>query len=240
MIDKFTTPEEKAQASGFIQNLRDGQLDVIEARIDPELRRPGLRDTFEAMRKLIPSGEPDSVQLVGAQTNIQNSVRTVNLTFEYQFGEEWLLINCATRAAGEQVTIVGLNVHVLTESLEKQNRFTLVGKSPLQYTVLAAMVLAAGLSLFALVACARHKGLRRKWAWVLFILFGFGILSVNWSTGAWVIKPLYFQLFSAGASSSPYGPWELSVAVPLGALIYLFNRGRNQTAAAESKPEPIS
>jgi hypothetical protein len=240
MMDKFTTPEDKARASGFIQNLRDGRLDVIEVALDPQLKSPNVRATLEQMRAMIPEGEPDSVKLVGVSTETHNGIRSSNLTYEYEFDNRWFLINCATRLDGDQERIFGLNVTPLDASIESKNRFTLAGKTPLHYSMLAAIVLAVGLTLYALVRCVRHKALRKKWAWVLFILVGAVTFSLNWTTGEWLLKPLHFQLFSAGASASPYGPWEFSVAVPLGALLYLLLRGRHQNAVPQSNSEPAS
>jgi hypothetical protein len=79
-----------------------------------------------------------------------------------------------------------------------------------------------------------RRGLRRKWLWFIFILFGIGQLSVDWNSGAWEFSPLHFLLFSASAVSPGYGPWVVSTALPLGAAWYLARRFLNHRAAERS------
>jgi hypothetical protein len=143
------------------------------------------------------------------------------------------LTNVAVEEKNGAKTIVGFNVNPITQSLETQNRFTLVGKDAVHYTVLLAAVAAALLTLYSLVVCARSKPLRRKWLWVLFILFGFGKAAVNWTTGEWGIAPLSVQMFSASAVAPLYGPWTIAASLPLGALMFLFYR-RSRLARPES------
>lgn len=52
---------------------------------------------------------------------------------------------------------MGFNVTPIANSLENLNRFTLTGKSALQYSVLALAILVRGLILYALVLCIRTK-----------------------------------------------------------------------------------
>jgi hypothetical protein len=236
MIQKFATVEERAVAQGYIEKLRQRQIAEIESRLDESLRKPEVAETLERISEMIPPGKADSVTLVGAQSERWNGVKTVNLTYQYQFGNQWFLINCATRGEGDAIRIVGLNVTPIARSLEEENKFTLTGKGFAQYAVFAAAILFPILSIYALVLCARDKSLRRKWAWVLFVIFGFSEFSVNWATGEWSFQPVYFLLFSAGAAASPYGPWTISAALPIGAVWYLLRRHRNQNAAPLSNP----
>jgi len=137
--------------------------------------------------ELIPAGEPTSIKLVGAQRFTSAGATTVNLTFEYQFADRWILTNVMTKTKDGAATLVGFHVYPEAASLEATNRFSWAGKGALQYGVLA-------------VAC---------------VLFGFGKFWVNWTTGEWGIQPLTFQLFSASSVSAPYGPWIVSVSLPV-------------------------
>lgn len=123
-------------------------------------------------------------------------------------------------------TIVGMNILPQPASLEEQNRFTLSGKEAIQYIVLGFGVGSVLLSLYSLIVCIRTKLPRRKWPWILFIIFGFGQLVVNWTTGEWGIVPIAVQLFSFSASAPLYGPWTISTSMPLGAILFLLYRAR--------------
>ena len=128
--------------------------------------------------------------------------------------------------AGNTLTIVGISANSLEKPLEKSG-FELEGKSAKHYVILAAAILFVLISLVALIICIVERGLRRKWAWILFIIFGFGQLTLNWSTGETSFSLLSIHLFSAGTTADLYGAWMLFVALPVGAVWYLVRRFLN-------------
>lgn len=245
MLEKISTPSDQALVKGYIADLQAGRLDLVESKLDPSLNTPGVRDSLVRAAELLPKGSPTSVKLVGAQKFISSSgtvklfgaqrfisssgTRTTTI-FEYQWGDKWFLCNVAVQKSATAQTIVGIRVSQLTASLEAQSKFTLQGKRLSQYAILAGAILAFGLTAFALVECIRTKGIRRKWLWIVFIIFGFGILSVNWSTGVAGFKLLSVALFSAGAFAPLYGPWTISMSAPVGAIVFLLRRRKLQSA----------
>lgn len=234
MLKKFASDQDQKVARQCIDTLRHRNFAEIEARLDPSLRSPDTRALLEKAANLLPPREPDAVILVGAQLNTADGVRSSNLTYQFSYGEQHFMINCATRAEGKARIIFGLTVNVLEGSLEQQSRFDLKGKSGLQYSVLIAGIVFLVLSLVALIRCIMEKNLRRKWLWIICILFGIGQLSVNWNSGTWEFSPVHLLLFSASALSPGYGPWVVSVALPVGAAWYLIRRFLNHRAAARS------
>jgi len=232
VMQKFASAEEQALAKSYIDHLRARDFDYIEKAADSSIRDPALRETLTKMANMVPNGPPISVKLVGAHSFRGLDVRTLNTTFEYEYGSKWLVANVVMQEKSGAKTIIGFNVYPRSESLEAENRFTLAGKVPAQYMVLAAAIAAALLTTYSLIVCARTKVPDRKWLWLLFILAGFGKLSVNWTTGEWGFAPLSVQLFSASAFASINGPWTIAVSVPLGAVLFLFLRVRTARAAA--------
>ena len=224
ILQKIASPQDQAYARHTIDLLRQQRFADIEKDIDPSIAGPSVHATLVRMAEMIPSGEPTSVTLVGAHLTRADGAITTNLTFEYEFSGKWLLANVATKNQGGHMTVVGFNVVPRSISLEEQNRFTLTGKSPMQYLVLALAVMLPMLTIYALVACARTKLKGRKWPWILFILIGFGKLAVNWTSGQWIAAPLSLQLFSASAFAPLYGPWTLAVSAPVGAIAFLMLR----------------
>lgn len=224
LMQKFTSPQEQALAKHYIDLLRHRQFDQIEAVADKTIAGADLHGTLVAMADLLPPGEPISVLLVGAHRLQQGESTTVNLTFEFGYAHQWVLSNVAVKSQAGGSTIVGFSVIPEPASLEQQNGFTLTGKNAMQYFVLALAILASALTLFALAVCIRTRLRGRKWPWVLFILFGFGNLSVNWASGAWGFTPLAIQMFSGAAVAQLYGPWIVSASFPLGAIVFLMRR----------------
>ena len=224
LIQRFASAQDQAIARQYVEYLRDGNLEQIESRADTSIASGALHDTLIRMRSLFPAQEPKSVTLVGAQAMRNPSSTVKNITFEYEFPSRWLLINIATQEKAGKHTIVGLHVIPEAMSLESQNRFGLIGKTPLEYLVLALAIGFLLLSLYALVVCVKSKLTGRKWPWILFIVLGVGKFAVNWTTGAWGLTLPAVQLFSASAAAALYGPWIISVSVPLGAIVFLLRR----------------
>jgi hypothetical protein len=235
MLQKFSTPEDQQVAKGYIDSLRSRNFETIKAALDPSMQRADVPQLLAKMADMVPEQSPTSITLVGAQSMSSPGVKRVNTTFQYQFGNKWLLINVATQLKNGSKTIVGFNVVPEAQSLDEQNHFTLHGKTALEYSVLALAILVPLFTIYALVVCIRTRFQGKKWPWVLFIIFGLGRLSVNWSTGAWGLSVAYAQLFGASAFSQLYGPMIISVSVPSGALAFLlFGRKRAMRGTATS------
>jgi hypothetical protein len=239
MMDKMIPPEDEATAKNYISLLRDNKFELIEKDLDPSLKAANIRQTLAGMAALIPAQQPLSVKVVGLHvshfsSNGKSSTNT-NITFEYQFPGQWLLANVATQKKDGGLLIVGFNVTPIPDSLENHNKFTLTGKSPAHYPILAMAILIPLFIVYVLVLCFRTKMEKRKWLWMLFIALGVGQFAVNWTTGQLDLNLLNIQLLGVSAFSPLYGAWTVSVSLPLGAIVYLFWRRRLAVA-----PSPIT
>jgi hypothetical protein len=222
---KVAPPAQQEIARHYIEQLRSRDFGEIQNAIDSSISEELRGGTLEKMADSIPAGTPTSVKLVGANHFSSEKIgTTLNLTYEFQFGDKFLLINVARKTKDGVDTIIGLRVQPLSASLETLNRFTLSNKTAFQYGVLVAAIATALFTLYALVVCIRTKMARRKWLWILFILFGFGKIMVNWTTGAWDFVIFNAQLFSASASAAYFGPWIITVSLPVGAVFFLSRR----------------
>lgn len=228
IMKKMTSPEDEATAKHYIELLRQSNFELIENELDPSIKSPDIRETLIKMANLIPAANLESVKVVGSHVLHGPGSRSANITFEYQFPGKWLLINVATQKKNEISTIVGFNVNPIPDSLEHINRFTLTGKGLIHYTALILIILIPLFALYALVLCIRTKPMKRKWLWVIFILLGIGKFGINWTTGQYFVAPLSIQLFGVSAFAPMYGPWTLSISLPLGAIVFLIMRKRLQ------------
>ena len=214
-------------ASGDVSLLRQQRFDDLQQQMIPELQTPETVDSLRAMAAMFPgTAETHPLVVVGENTLKNGDERTTDVTLEYNFGSKWLLANVVTQEAGGKRRITGFSVTPLTESLEDRNRFTLHGKSELEYDTLILAIVSILISVYASVLCLRTKGLRRKWLWLIGTLAGFVGYGVNWTTGESAFMPLMFRLPPAGASATLYGPWTMFVTLPVGALAFLFLRKR--------------
>ncbi|WP_217807109.1 hypothetical protein [Andreprevotia lacus] len=238
MIDKLTPQAESAHARQLLASLAHGDAQTVWAELEQPLRTPQSLSMLQQLGKLFPAGEP-KIEVVGAHTNIINGVGNYALTYQYSYPGHWLLASVNLRREQDKLVLQGLQVQRLPAALQDSNRFELTGKPALHYLVLALAMLVPLLIIYALVRCIRTP-LRRKWAWLLFIALGLMQLQLNWSTGGWAFQPLFLQLLGAGfVRASPYSPVILTVALPLGAIVFLWRR-KALLAAGAVQAEPAA
>lgn len=174
------------------------------------------------MAATIPDGNPISIKTVGASgTCTTGKGCTTIVDLEYQFPSNWLFVELTVNRKDSATTITSFRVRRLEQSIEEQNRLTLAQKEPLQYVLLAAALGSALLVLYAMVVCIRTPIMRRKWLWFLLTVVGLSRVWVNWTTGDVDYHIVWIHIPPASIWQDTYGPWSVSVSIPLGALIVL-------------------
>jgi hypothetical protein len=238
LVHRFTPPEEESIARNDIDLLIQGKFPEIESRSDSAIVGPDAEGRLANMSAMFPGGSPRSAKVVGVEVYKGERSSRTNLTFEYEYPSKWLLVNIDLQKKGTATTIAWLHVEPMPESLESANRFTLVGKSAAQYSILFAAVALFLFSLYVLVLCVRARNVRRKWLWIIFILVGVGKQTVNWTSGELRFTPLAMSIPCASATAPPYGPWTVGVYLPLGAILFLRERRKklNQDLTVPSPP----
>lgn len=219
LIEQFTTSEDQTFAKTAINLMRHKEYKSLEAEFDPKLKTKQLRPAISQMADSLPKSEPLSVKLVGAHTlHTADEVKS-DLTYEHQYASGYFLIDVLIGRKDGPPTILGMHVKPINDSLENINKFTFSGRAVNAYITLLAGLLAFGTTMWASFVWFRSRP--RKKRWLLFILLGFGTLTVNWTTGESYINPLSGSFFSFGAQAVPYGPWMISCSLPIGAVWFL-------------------
>lgn len=226
MMKAFTSPEDERVAKDYIALLQQKKFDQIENDLDPAIKTNSadLHQTLLGMAALIPAQSPVSIKLVSASFLNGTERHKSDITYEYQYPDQSILVRVAVQRKDGVSTIIGLNVRKLSDAGVADNAFSVSGKSALQYTMLSAAVIAPLFSLYALVLCIRTRMRGKKWLWIIAILLGVGTFSINWTTGHWGFQLVSVQLFSASAFAPQYGTWTISVSLPLGAILFLLRR----------------
>ncbi len=218
-------PDTTAEAKGNFDDLRHGHFDRVGAVLDPSIDRTHLQENLEKIAALVPAQEPVSVHTVGIHTQCNSGTGcNTRVILEYQFPSKWLIVDTVVHRQDGKTTITSIYVRPLSQSLEQANRFTLRGKHPQQYAVLIAAACSFAIMVFALVLCIRTPMESYKWLWIVLILLGAPRIAVNWTTGALSYQILAGLALPAWISSQIYGPWTVSVSLPLGAIAFLVMR----------------
>ena len=177
---------------------------------------------------------------MGAHIYRDQQSSKVDITFEYQFPSKWLLVNVTTQKNGDVRTVVGFNVTPIADSLENLNKFTLVGKSALQYLTLTCAVGSLLFTFYVFVLCIRSKDMKPKWLWSIIVLVGVGYFAVNWGTGQWTYQLLAIRIPCFSMDHPLYGPWTVAAYVPLGAIVFLQRRWKMKITGESIPPSVLS
>ncbi len=223
-LKKIVPEETNKFARTYIDILRKGDIEKAEELLDPQVVNSRTQSDLQQCFDYLNKGEPIAIELVGVNIRRINGIKRYYLSYQLQFQNTLLLANFTVAEMSGKNRILSYRVSTLSKSLEEINAFTFSGKSFRPYIVL---LVAAGTPIFiiyTIVLCVRTK-MKRKWLWIIFMLFGVGSYSLHWTSGNMVFQPFTIMLFSAGFSKSGfYGPWIFTISVPIGALVFILMR----------------
>ena len=230
--------EDDRFARAYIDSVRLGRLEYAMSVMAPALAgRADLRDSLAAIAGYMPAGTLDSVRLIGANRFTSASVDRVQLVYELHSANGWgvTAVTVARDSGGRYVA--AMHAERLAESLEVANAFTLRGKGPGHYLMIAVMLACAGAAFYTATLAIRTP-MRRRWLWALFALVGAGTIVFNWSTGEVGFQLLQLLLFDAAFQrSSAASPWIFSAAFPIGAFLTLAKINSIRSEAARAKTD---
>jgi len=217
-------PETDAMARAVYSDLRT-HSPALKAKLAPELMTPTTDAEITKVEAYIPTGEPGLGKAVGWNyVSMVGQGKTATLNHEYDYPGKVVLAQVSLkRPEGAKAwTVTGFHIQTATTQELKALDFSLIGKSPVHYIFLTAMLASFGLMLAAALKVIRTPGLKRKWLWVIasaFCVLGF---QINWFNGA-VTWKLNFGLINAGVlnGTSRFDPWILFFSLPLGAILIL-------------------
>lgn len=223
--DRNATEQAKAHAEVYFDELRNHQLDRLEAQVAPGVGNTDeIEEQLGKMAAVFPAGAPISVKVIGHQRREIPGLLTESVTLEYEFPKRWLVADVTTETRDGDALVTGIHVEPLHEPLKRVTPFELRGKGGARYAMLLLWVMAISITLFAFVICLRTKMERRKWLWLIFILLGAGRVVLNWTTNESSFQLIDVQVPPSMAYAAFYGPWILSVSFPLGAIVFLAKR----------------
>ena len=228
-----TGAEEFARNS--IALLSRGDSAAVSEMLASEARTVDAPTGLAALGRELAGSVVDSVALAGFQysSTLMGSGEWrhwASLTYQVpqldptSSGRRYLLATVEEKDSLGKLWVVGIRTNRLEGPLERINAFTLRGKSPAYFLMLAFAVLVPLFILGVEVVCFRSP-VRRKWAWMLLILVSGPVTALNWTTGEVHTDEFSVLLLGVGwLRASIYAPVILEVAFPVGAAIFLARR----------------
>lgn len=247
-VRKFAPPNEVAVARQYFDLLAAGNLELIASLLpsnyeNAKIKRRQVHDVYA----LLPREHPSKMDLINAVNvwNVNsNEPVTYNFTFENSYSHSLLVFNIIFQHHGPGIIIYGINVTPISETIQRRNAFTLLGKGPIQY---AGALFAVAIPLFMIwtaIGVVRTPFRKRtwgKWLWFCFVLLGLTTFQINWTTGQFQTLYFTFQVLGVSMTQAADGfPWILSVSLPIGAIIFWTRRSELVTAASLPDPPQVT
>jgi hypothetical protein len=227
LLEKIAPKDDEALARTTISELANENYHAVLKKLQPNLIDENTIKLLTQMRLQLPQGKATEIKLVNAFVRFQNAQKTSELVYQYNVSNSYALISISILTDKNIKKIYNFTTNKTPMSLEKQNAFSMQGKSLLAYVILVFSVIIPIFMVFTLVMLIRTPNITKKWLWGLFIIIGFSKLTIVWPTEAIGFQLLHFSLFGAGFFRQGfYGPWSIYIALPIGAIMFLVKRKR--------------
>ena len=239
-------PAVKSIATSGFDDVRRGDYAALETMLGPQIKAtPDLDAKLDQLRGSMPAAAPRGREIVGwNEVEQPQGERTIDVSDQYDFGDRMIIwsTHLHKASAASPWLIEGLHLNGATASQLALNRFTLVGKSPLQYAFLLAVILSPILMIAAAIKAVLTKGLQHKWLSVIAAFLGLCSFHMNWATGQVFSQFFSINIIDAGITraGSPFAPWILSMTLPVGALLVLSGVWSTPTRKPKRQPPTCS
>lgn len=218
--------EEPVQfALQFFSWLKAKDWAAIKSVSDSSLLNADTERTFDIMANMIPPVEPTAIHLIAyAWTKSSSKPERDTVTLEYNYPGQSLLAYIVVDRSGNSFVVMGASLTPIVQPLEQYYETHFLGQSRTHYVVAATAVVLMILNLYALARCIVMQELRRKWLWIIFILFGLGSIEFDWTEGTFNINPLFVAMPIVRFAQSAYQPFIIELSVPIGTFVFLMRR----------------
>lgn len=230
-VDKFATE--------FITQIQNGNIDTCLTLVQPEMNNENGRQFLTNTYNNILSFDLDSCRIINARKTRMmgdNGFTNYGIEYEYAVGAKLLYFSFGIREQNNNLLITAFDGRILDVSLSKAHEFSLKDKGLLHYLFLIFAILIPVFILISLIFVIKTKQLKRKWLWIIGVLFGFMKFSINWTTGQVGFSLIHISILGAGYSKSGnIAPWILSFSLPIIAIIFWYRRYWDKKEAAAQK-----
>ena len=229
-------PAREAQADQAYGLVATGNEKGLAAIATESLEANLTSDLLQQMKTFGAEEKPVSAKTVQWQSSFTPQTSAYRIVREYSYPEKVVQFDTLmVRGPQGAWQVEALHINSFTASQIALGRFTIMNKSLLHYFVLVALVVTPIVCLFTVGFAA----FRRRWGWMIGCLFGVGLFSFNWATGATQFQALQFALLGAGFFKGPLitDAWVMSFALPLPAILFwVLGKWRPKPARKPKKP----
>jgi hypothetical protein len=232
MLEKTLPKDDDAYARECIQLVKEGNYQKAIALLDPQFVDSKTENALRGIADFLNRSEIKTTEVVKLRLIFSEEKKQSVISYQLEFQDGWGVVVVRVDTFKDRKQIYGIHFEPIPKSLKEINAFTLTGKS-LHYLVLIAAVFNPLFIVWAIILCIRTE-MRMKWLWIVFFLFCFTKLDLNWTTGQTEFIPMSFIILGTSIVKwGLYEPWILSVGFPLGAVLFMIFRQKLKISSTQ-------
>jgi hypothetical protein len=236
---EFDKAPEAQYLRSMVERLAARDYVSVEEQLDRNLRIPNLRNFLEQIAAPLQAGAPTKMEPVALNyrkteslMDAANNSRVATVAIEYTFpNSKWVVVSATLEGDPGKFRIIALNIDPQQKPLAEANALTFRDKGILHILFAVLTIGAVLVSLFAFFRSVFAADVRNRWVWAIVSLIGVVGVTMNWSTGVVSVVPLHINLLSAALVREGWlGPWSITVCLPLGAIVFLWEHRKRSSA----------
>jgi len=238
--ERETSRELVLRALGHIKR---AEITAVAPLFAPGSLQQTALDQFVGAIGAMGLGDPVQTRLV-TETSVETPEGVVVDTIVYHLSgpNNSLLAIGQVENRDSGPKLIGLSLNPAPRELSKLYPFVWFGLSYVHYYILIALICVPALIVWATVRCLRRES-GIGWIWIPFILIGLGRATAVWIQGPpderlFSFVPFTITLLGVQMQKVPaFEPWQVSVSLPLGAIVYLWwsNRRPNEPVGQNAR-----
>lgn len=169
------------------------------------------------------------------------------LNIKEQKKNAWAVIDIYSQDTQEGLKFRHYGFRTVPHQPTEVGKFEIKNKSIKHYIFLCLLIAMPIFIIFTIVTIIRNKHMTKKWLWAVFSAFGFWGVNFNWITGkisaefitittsaegasSWHLKLVSIKVLAASVvKTAQYSPFIVTIAFPLGAILYWVFKHRDKT-----------
>jgi hypothetical protein len=216
------SPKDKADdlARHFIVSLKSGNENEVFAMLIPATRTEA-ESKFIQLQSLITTVHIDSLRLLDSKkTTWSDGREDTYLLYDAPNDTGWVVVTINIVKNSDAYVIKSFYINPLSQAQYHSNDFSFENKSLLHFIFLLYSVVILIFIVVVIILCVRSD-FKRKWLWILGMVFSFPTVTLNWSTAEIGFQLLKFTILGLGFSKYPLiAPWMIQSTVPLISIIF--------------------
>ena len=210
----------------FMHELKKGNIDscfnAFAAKYQNEKTRQSLYKTYLKIK----DKEPVNKKVTNARSTYSTLEKAEReyLQYEYEYNEFWLYLDFNLIPKDNSFSVHTFIARPHQQSLRKLHGINFLEKGFIHYLFTGLSIAIVFFMLISLIFAIKTP-LTKKWLWIIYILFAFGSIQLNWTTGELGFSLVSIKLLGAGFSQGGIvSPWIMSFGIPVGAIHFWVKR----------------